>query len=210
MLSTWVSPRIVHSSSVSPSSWRRSLMALSLIWRGDSSPDTYKVRKPLLLRGICRARVDLPMPGSPPRSIMDPGTIPPPRIRSTSLFPMSILLSLSTEMSLRGTGLDSEIPTRAFGLAADEALVLRDKPSFMVFHSPHAGQRPIHLEVSLPHDVQYHTVLTLEGMPVYSENGIKLTVAVYSNCPSVSASISLRTSSLTAGRFSSLMRSCRS
>lgn len=26
----------------------------------------------------------------------------------------------------------------------------------MVFHSPHAGQRPIHLGLSLPQLVQYH------------------------------------------------------
>jgi hypothetical protein len=31
----------------------------------------------------------------------------------------------------------------------------------MVFHSPQAGQRPIHFGLSLPHEVQYQTVLTL-------------------------------------------------
>lgn len=30
--------------------------------------------------------------------------------------------------------------------------------SCIVFHSPHAGHRPIHLELSLPHEVQYQTV----------------------------------------------------
>lgn len=30
--------------------------------------------------------------------------------------------------------------------------------STIVFHSPHAGQRPIHLGLSFPQDVQYQTV----------------------------------------------------
>ena len=33
---------------------------------------------------ICRVRVDFPMPGSPPMSTMEPGTIPPPSTRANS------------------------------------------------------------------------------------------------------------------------------
>ena len=33
--------------------------------------------------------------------------------------------------------------------------------SIIVFHSPQAGQRPIHLGLSLPQELQYHTDLFL-------------------------------------------------
>ena len=70
-------------------------------------------------------------------------------------------------MSFKGTGLESESPTRAREGAADEGLEFREGPSFMVFHSPQTGQRPIHLDVSFPQEVQYQTVLALEGMADY-------------------------------------------
>jgi hypothetical protein len=34
--------------------------------------------------------------------------------------------------------------------------------STIVFHSPQAGQRPIHLEYSFPQEVQYHTDLLFD------------------------------------------------
>ena len=42
--------------------------------------------------------------------------------------------------------------------------------STIVFHSPHAGQRPIHLGLSLPQEVQYQSVFAVFAI------GAKITI----------------------------------
>ena len=51
-------------------------------------------------------------------------------------------------------------PKERVALPAAGPFFVSDGASTMVFHSPHAGQRPIHLGLSLPHEVQYQTVFT--------------------------------------------------
>ena len=58
--------------SVSPKNSKSSfltsnLSALNLICSADSSPETYNtLPSPLILSHICKIKVDLPIPGSPP------------------------------------------------------------------------------------------------------------------------------------------------
>jgi hypothetical protein len=42
--------------------------------------------------------------------------------------------------------------------------------STMVFHSPQAGQRPIHLLLSLPHEVQYQSDLLFDPIVAIAQN----------------------------------------
>ena len=64
--------------------------ARSRIWAADSSADTYRVRRPAATRlaSAIVVSVDLPIPGAPPISTSDPGTIPPPRTLSSSPMPV--------------------------------------------------------------------------------------------------------------------------
>ena len=102
-----------------------SLSALIFICLALSSPDTYRVRRFSFIRGICRLKVDFPMPGSPPRSTREPFTIPPPRTLSSSFpsrqfpvpaatsfpaHPSRILLSFPLSIWGRGWGLALPIP----------------------------------------------------------------------------------------------------
>ena len=87
--------------------------------------------------------------------------MPPPSTRSTSRLPTSILLSSDIGISFREIGFGLLRPTRDLSREGD---VFSRGASLMVFHSPQAGHLPIHLEVSLPQAVQYHTVLTFGGM----------------------------------------------
>src|SRR5258708_6407056 len=86
---------MIASSRVSPStctrpasSARRS--ARMRICSGDSSPDTYNVATPACSSRVahCNSSVDFPIPGSPPTSTTDPGTMPPPNTKSNSLSPV--------------------------------------------------------------------------------------------------------------------------
>ena len=74
--------------------------------------------------------VDLPTPGSPPRSTRAPGAIPPPRTRSNSATPVPRPRSLRSPPPARG-------PASGWPSAGTAALALSS-----VFHSPHPGQRP--------------------------------------------------------------------
>ncbi len=133
--------------------------ALSLTCLALSSPVTYRVRSSGQWRGICRERVDLPIPGSPPISTSEPSTRPPPRMRSTSLLFSDMRFSTDELISASGIGLCPEPGTviSAPALFFPVATV----SSTIVFHSPHAGQRPIHLGLSFPHSLQNHTLLVL-------------------------------------------------
>ena len=94
------------------------------------------------------------MPGSPPMSTSDPGTMPPPSTRSNSPMP-----EWTRSCSL------SSISSRVFAGAAGVSTVLfRAGPaagagaagacSSILFHAPQDGQRPIHLADSYPQSVQ--------------------------------------------------------
>ena len=82
--------------------------------------------------------------------------MPPPRSLSTSGRPSISLGSLLRSISLRSTGLRPLEALAARPLEPLFADFFSDGASTMVFHSPHAGQRPIHLGLSLPQFVQYH------------------------------------------------------
>ena len=64
--------------------------ARSRTWWADSSADTRSTRCPMAARAAStwRRRVDLPIPGSPPRRVTEPGTRPPERTRSNSSTPV--------------------------------------------------------------------------------------------------------------------------
>ena len=140
-----------------------SLKALSLICFGDSSPETYKVLRSLLIMGICSESVDLPMPGSPPSRIREPGTMPPPSILSISLLQMEILLSPLREISLSFTAEDSPFPKNDFSRER-ELFLLVFGSSTIVFHSPHAGHLPIHFALSVPQLEQNQTLVAFAIM----------------------------------------------
>ena len=70
------------------------LSARILICPGDSSPDMYRtLRDAAILAHTCNRIVDLPIPGSPPTSTMEPATIPPPKTLSSSPNPVVYLSS---------------------------------------------------------------------------------------------------------------------
>ena len=101
----------ITSISVSPKniiSWLSisNLSALNLICSADSSPETYKTcPSPLILSQICKIKVDLPIPGSPPSNTKDPLTSPPPRTLSNSSNPVETLTSSFPTTSFNFKGL---------------------------------------------------------------------------------------------------------
>src|SRR5204862_173878 len=78
-------------SSDSPSTTASTRSARPRTWRDDSSPVTYRAGVPPCASRAAswRSSVDLPIPGSPLNSTIDPGTRPPPRTRSTSVMPLA-------------------------------------------------------------------------------------------------------------------------
>ena len=91
--------------------------------------------------------------------------MPPPRILSTSPLCSETRTSPEAEMSRSCTG-RRRSPEGAAERGA--AARLSRGCSTMVFHSPQAGQRPIHFGLSLPHEVQNHTVLTFPAIYQFS------------------------------------------
>src|SRR5437867_12480925 len=95
------------------------------------------------------------MPGSPPTSTTDPGTMPPPKTKSNSRRPVCH----------RRTPAPSPRADRRTGGRADGELAGRcARPpvrptgsSASVFHAPHASQRPPHFGCSAPQSVQRNT-----------------------------------------------------
>src|SRR6266487_2515530 len=156
----------IASSRVSPSTWtapassvRRS--ARSRTWSGDSSPETYSVRMPACSRRAahCSSRVDFPMPGSPPTSTTEPGTMPPPSTKSNSRRPVC-------HRSRRGP--PPRADRRTGGLPDGETRFLSGRPldrptasSTSVFHAPQESQRPAHFGCSAPQSVQRNTECAL-------------------------------------------------
>ena len=82
----------------------RNRSALIFIWWELSSPLTYRMLRSGMLRMVCRVSVDFPMPGSPPKRMMLPGTMPPPNTRLSSSSWVSMRGSASCEMSWSFTG----------------------------------------------------------------------------------------------------------
>ena len=121
--------------------------ARSRICAADSSPETYSVRRPAPSRlpSAIDVSVDLPIPGEPPISTSEPGTRPPPRIRSSSPIPVFSRANFGASTSCSRCGL-----TAATRFAGDAA---RPPPpprvsSLSVFHSPQPGHWPIQRGVS--------------------------------------------------------------
>ena len=84
----------VSATSLSPSVPTPSRRARSATWRTDSSPVAYSTAwSRASAAAHCRSSVDLPMPGSPPISVTDPGTRPPPSTRSNSAKPVAMRVS---------------------------------------------------------------------------------------------------------------------
>lgn len=79
MVSRSVSQRMRRLSESRPMRSARSLSCCAL-----SSPDTYRMVRERMARMFWRMSVDLPMPGSPPMRVREPGTSPPPRTRLSS------------------------------------------------------------------------------------------------------------------------------
>src|SRR5574344_339630 len=114
---------------------------------------------------VCKISVDLPMPGSPPNSVILPATRPPPNTRLSS--PSRMLMRTSSCVSIFDieTGLDLEAD-KPPPLAHTEEPTL--SPAFFlptlysekVFHSPHAGHLPIHLGLSYPHELQTYAIFS--------------------------------------------------
>jgi len=86
-----------------------------LICRSDSSPETYstvlasyfvRANSAAISMVICSTSVDLPMPGSPPTSTIDPGTTPPPNTRANSEIGSARRSSPWLEISFSRRGCD--------------------------------------------------------------------------------------------------------
>ena len=107
------------------------------------------------------------MPGSPPRRIMDPPTIPPPRTLSSSLNPVENLSSAFSSTALRGTGfLSGPLNPGVCPAKTAPALLSGAGASVMVFHSLQAGHWPTHLADSCPQLLQKNTVLIFLAIKV--------------------------------------------
>ena len=123
-------------------------VARILICAADSSPETESVLSPFAARAIWSERVDFPIPGSPPSSTSDPGTMPPPSTRFTSVLPRSSRrCSLSRMSATRWGRLSGSGPPTAAGtwLLPREMI-----SSVKVFHSPQPGHLPSHFGASNP------------------------------------------------------------
>src|SRR5256884_6740415 len=106
----------------------------------------------------CSSSVDFPMPGSPPTSTTDPGTMPPPSTKSNSRRPVCQRVNVPPPTADRRTG----------GLPDGAACFLSARPparptasSTSVFHVPQESQRPAHFRCSAPQSAQRNTEYTL-------------------------------------------------
>ena len=110
-------------------------------WWADSSAETRRARCPAAARATstCKSSVDLPIPGSPPSKVTEPGTRPPESTRSNSSTPVGTAAASATSTEARGTGMAprSRSPTARSSEPSRAS-------STRVFHSPHVGHRPTH------------------------------------------------------------------
>src|SRR6185503_12766721 len=95
--------------------------------------------------------VDLPIPGSPPTRMTEPGTMPPPRTKSNSARPVR-------QRSLPTVGrLESWTGTAPVSFQRSNRPTFPTGSSTSEFHAPHASHFPPHLGWSAPHSVQRKT-----------------------------------------------------
>ncbi len=118
----------------------------------------------------CNNNVLLPMPGSPPNNVTEPGTKPPPNTRSSSPMPV-------------GTGSDSVELTSPMGIASPggtnarpAASVTSDSSgpstsSTREFHAPHARHFPDHFGNEDPHSEQRCTRRSFATHRPYMQGG---------------------------------------
>ncbi len=103
-----------------------------------------------MLAASCSNSVDLPMPGSPLTSTTEPGTMPPPSTRLSSLPSTGTRSRPSEEIGVSGWG----APLPSMGTKPRAALRPAGASttcfSISVFHSPQSGHLPIHLAWALP------------------------------------------------------------
>ena len=90
------------------------------------------------------------MPGSPARSVREPGTRPPPKTLFTSSEDRESLGDLSAETCDSGCAAAAGVLDRA----ALRPLGPSTRTSARVFHSPQDGHLPAHLGLSLPQSSQ--------------------------------------------------------
>ena len=98
----------------------------------------------------------MPIPGSPPRRVMEPGTIPPPSTVFSSLIFVTILSEVSVLISLRFV-----ISLRLSPVIRAVSFFLSVISSTKLFHSLHSGHFPSHLGDTWPQLWQTYSVRSL-------------------------------------------------
>ncbi len=125
-------------------------LARILICRSDSSPETYNTRSRFAIASaICSISVDLPMPGSPPTSTIEPGTSPPPSTRANSPIGTWMRSSLWLLTSDRRRGVERPLSPRAAVLAPPPGSATTS--STMLLKDPHCGHFPMNPAETRPH-----------------------------------------------------------
>ena len=129
----------------------------------DSSPVAYSTGPAALMAAAdCSMSVDLPMPGSPPIKVTEPGTRPPPSTRSSSPEPVESRGWSRLASSARRVEAAARAGAAVFRRAEPDACTSAVK----VFHSPHAGHCPCHFGEEAPQFWQTNTSLRLRhGLP---------------------------------------------
>src|SRR4051794_10538867 len=118
-------------------------------------------RRPALANAApsCSSSVDLPMPGSPPISRAEPGTMPPPVTRSSSANPVGMRVTLSVVFVSVSRSAARPFDERVMpepGVAATSA------SSSIVFHSPQVTHLPAQREATAPQ--LWHTNWSLAAL----------------------------------------------
>src|SRR5687767_10117030 len=146
------------------------------VCRADSSLVTYSTEPAdsgfASALATCRSSVDLPMPGSPPTRTADPGTTPPPRMRSNSPMPEGMRGESAWSIASSGSG---SAPCARSAVAVSAPAVIaaagaRDAArgsgvgslySCSASHVPQSGHLPIHLGWTEPQELQRKCVFVL-------------------------------------------------
>ena len=121
----------------------------------DSSPDTYNTSLPASASclHICKSKVDLPIPGSPPTNTSEPVTMPPPNTRSSSPIPVKVRTSSLVTISDNFDGSRCSVT-----VTERPAAVFTTGSSTKESHSLHPGHCPSHFGDSNPHSLQKNVV----------------------------------------------------
>ena len=108
-----------------------------------SSAVTYNVRAGHAARS-CMSSVLLPMPGSPPSKVTEPGTMPPPNTRSSSGIVVACgwpIEPSTSVMGLASPGATSDMPAASDTSGSSGP----STSSTSEFHAPQVMHRPDHL-----------------------------------------------------------------